>query len=132
MGLNASKPVFRVTMKRVGTGVSGDLWDTHGKDDGRPLVKRSRLPVFDTARTLHSQRVTGVLEVWHVGAIFAALRVDIERGAKLTVIENRKLGPRFGTYQPFNCTDEMQRPIAVSASSQEQEVVLYPPNGCPS
>jgi hypothetical protein len=67
---------------------------------GSVLVESSRNPEFDACRLLLVKGITGMLEVWHTGATFAAMRLDIAKGATLTVEDSDRVGPRFARWRP--------------------------------
>lgn len=92
--------IIRVTRELVRTGAHGSLYVMRD-EAGAPLCKPSRSPEFDACRTLKARGIVGTLEVWPAGATFASMRVDIERGAELTICENARLGPRVRKYEPF-------------------------------
>ena len=85
--------------------------------DGLTLIASSRNPEFDSARALLAKGITGQLEVWHNGAAFYAMRVDIAEAAGLTVEESDRIGPRFARWRPrseetanaVSCSDHSSR-----------------------
>ena len=79
--------------------------------DGVTLIESSRNPEFDACRALLARGITGLLESWHKDVPFAALYVDIEKGARLTVQESEHIGPRFVAWSP---TPEELRANSVS------------------
>src|SRR5262245_32400281 len=64
------------------------------------LIESSRNPEFDACRALLARGITGLLESWHKDASFAAMYLDIEKGARLTVQESEHIGPRFVAWSP--------------------------------
>jgi hypothetical protein len=69
--------------------------------DGEAIVTGSRTPEFDACRILLARGLTGNLVVFDAGTRKLRLTVDIEAGAKLTVLENRKHGPRLAKWKSF-------------------------------
>src|SRR5262249_19561807 len=69
-------------------------------EDGRMLVASSRDPEFDAARVLLAEGVTGRLEIWRASATHAAMYLDIEKAAGLTVEETATKGPRMVKWVP--------------------------------
>ena len=67
---------------------------------GVTLIEGSRNPEFDACRALLALGITGPLESWHKDAHFAAMFLDIEKGARLTVQESEHIGPRFISWSP--------------------------------
>lgn len=65
------------------------------------LLCTSRLPFFDGARVLLSQGYPAdtVLTLRHAGQGYVSLRSTIGEAAKLTVIENKRFGPRFTKFR---------------------------------
>jgi hypothetical protein len=66
------------------------------------LIESSRVPALEACRALLALGITGKLEVWRPGKAWPDMQLDIEEGAKLTVIETEKEGPRFGWWRPFS------------------------------
>src|SRR5262245_16144001 len=66
---------------------------------GTVLVTSSRNPEFDACRVLLAQGISGKLEVWHKGAPFPSVCLDIAKGASLTVEESDRIGLRFARWQ---------------------------------
>ena len=69
--------------------------------DGEAIVTGSRTPEFDACRILLARGLTGKLVIFDSTTTKLRLTVDIEAGAKLTVIENRKAGPRLAKWKSF-------------------------------
>jgi hypothetical protein len=69
-------------------------------EDGRVLVASSRDPEFDVARVLLAEGVAGRLEVWRATGTEAAMYLDIEKAAGLTVEETVTKGPRMVKWVP--------------------------------
>lgn len=95
----ASTAAHLIAIERIGSGNRGDRWRVF--HDGAVLVPSTRDPTFDACRFLAGRGAIGRLEVWHVGQAHAAVRLDIERGASLTVMEGEKCGPRIVPWKPF-------------------------------
>jgi hypothetical protein len=68
--------------------------------DGVTLMESSRNPEFDAGRALLAKGITGWLEVWHKGATFPAMFLDIAKAARLTVEEGAHEGLRFVRWRP--------------------------------
>ena len=66
------------------------------------LLCTSRLPFFDGARLLLSQGYPAdtALSLRHSRKDFVSLRSTIGEAAKLTVIENERVGPRITKFRP--------------------------------
>lgn len=109
----------RVTIERIGSGTRGDRYRV--LHDGLVIVASSRDPEHDTCRALLEMGITGKLETWHAGAAYPSMRLDIERGAGRTVIENERSGPRLGRWRPFDPTQRLGKAIADSTSVQGRE-----------
>jgi hypothetical protein len=94
--------IHRIDIEPVSLGERGQRYRvTH---NGVQLVDSSRNPEFDACRALLGKGITGRLEVWHKGwpqgDEFPAMRLDIEKGARLTVEEGDRIGPRFARWRP--------------------------------
>ena len=82
--------------------------------NGVTLIESTKNPEFDSARALLARGIVGQVEVWRHGASFPAMRLDIEKAAKLTIEDGDRSGPRFTRWQPRS---EDTNGNAVSASS---------------
>jgi hypothetical protein len=69
--------------------------------DGEAIVTGSRTPEFDACRVLAARGLTGKLKIFDSVTGKLRLTVDISAGAGMSVIENRKHGPRFAAWKPF-------------------------------
>lgn len=69
--------------------------------EGRELVSSSPAPEFDACRALLAIGTTGMLEIWRRGVAYPAMRLDIEKGAKLAVSEGDH-GLRLIRWRPFS------------------------------
>jgi hypothetical protein len=69
--------------------------------DDAVLIESTWNPEYEAARALLAKGVTGQCEVWRAGKGHPASVMDIERAARLTVIETRKDGPRLAKWRPF-------------------------------
>ena len=108
--------IVPVTLERIGTGARGDRWRvTHA---GLVIIESSRDPEHDACRALLEMGVTGKLETWHAGAAFPSMRLDIERGARRTDIENRRCGPKLGRWQLYDRAPHLGPAVAQSALAQ--------------
>jgi hypothetical protein len=88
------------TVEVVGLGERGHRYRvTYG---GGVLIASCRVPEFDACRALLALGITGKLEMWRPGKEWPDMQLDIEAGAKLTVIENENEGPRFGLWRSFS------------------------------
>jgi hypothetical protein len=67
--------------------------------DGQPVVTRSTVPLYDSCRVLAAFGFTGKVEFVRPDGTVSML-MDIEAGAKLTVVEDAKRGPRVVKYTP--------------------------------
>jgi hypothetical protein len=67
---------------------------------GKPLIQSARDPEFDACRTLLTKGIRGMLVTCAPGSSVPRMRVDIEKGAKLSTIDNATDGPRIGRYRP--------------------------------
>lgn len=107
-------PVHRAIISPTKTGARGSLFAI--TVDGIEIVRSSRQAVLDACRELRTRGVTGTLEVSHVGSDVVAMRVDIDRGAGLSVVESDKQGLKFAKWVPF---DPVARGIAIAADPSE-------------
>jgi hypothetical protein len=67
---------------------------------GKVLIETTRVPEFDACRALVELGISGRLEVWHKGASFAAMRLDIDSCAGWTAEESDRIGPRLARWEP--------------------------------
>jgi len=68
---------------------------------GSTLIESSRVPSLDACRALITLGITGKLEMWRPGKVGPDMQLDIERAAKLTVVETEKVGPHLASWRPF-------------------------------
>jgi hypothetical protein len=88
----------RVIIEPISRGDQGQCYRVF--HNGKVLVANTRNPEYDACRQLLAQGITGLLEVWHRGASVPALRLDIEAGARWTVLESSGEGPRLVRWRP--------------------------------
>ena len=106
----------RIDIEPVGIGDRGRRYRVHHA--GAVLIERSRNPEFDACRALLAKGFTGRLEMWHRGASFAALRLDIEKGAKFTVEERDAKGLQIVRWRPSSEDGDQNAPAYVPNSSR--------------
>jgi hypothetical protein len=93
----------RIWIKAAGLGARGQRYRvTH---NGVTLIERTKNPEFDAARALLALGLVGQVEVWRPGASSPAMRLDIEKGARLTVEEGDREGLRFVRWRPLLVDD---------------------------
>lgn len=68
--------------------------------DGEVIVSDSRVPECDAARALLAKGFTGKLTMLDGETGRPRTIIDIEKAAKLTVLENRRSAPRFVKWSP--------------------------------
>lgn len=59
-------------------------------------------PEYSACRALQDRGLSGSARFWRKGAKAWAIKMDIAAGAKRTVVENAKIGPREGKWVPFD------------------------------
>ena len=67
---------------------------------GEVLIESTRDPEYEACRTLFGRRIVGTLVTYGPGSEVPCSKIDIEKGAKLTTIDNATKGPRTGNYRP--------------------------------
>jgi len=67
---------------------------------GETLIGSARDPEYEACRALLAKGIKGMLVTYSPGRLVARMRIDIETGAQLTIIENAKEGPRRARYRP--------------------------------
>jgi hypothetical protein len=72
-------------------------------DTGEILIASARTPVFDACRALLRRGMDPgtLLKARHAGSATIAYRVTVGDGAKLTVKETDRDGPRIVPWRPF-------------------------------
>jgi hypothetical protein len=70
--------------------------------DGEEIVTLGRDPEHEAARACLARGITGRLELVDANTGMVRTRFDIERAAKLTVVERDAGGLRFEKYRPFS------------------------------
>jgi hypothetical protein len=111
----------RIWIEATGLGASGLRYRVTRNEV--TLIESTKNPEFDSARALLAQGIVGQLEVWRRGAGFPAMRLDIEKGAKLTVEEGDREGLRFVRWRPIsldNVPDAVFLPRQQLYSGQER------------
>jgi hypothetical protein len=90
----------RIWIEPIGLGASGLRYRvTH---NGVTLIESTKSPEFDSARALLARGIIGQLEVWRHCASVPAMRLDIEKAARLTVEEGDLEGLRFVRWRPLS------------------------------
>jgi hypothetical protein len=79
------------------TGTGARYRVTHS---GKTLIESARDPEYQACRALLAKGIRGELVTYRPGSLVARMRIDIETGAQLTIIENAKEGPRRARYRP--------------------------------
>lgn len=118
----------RIDIERISLGQRGHLYRVHHA--GAVLIPSSRNPEFDACRELLLKGFSGQLECFHVGAECPALRLDIAKGARLTVEDSDRVGPRFARWRPRS--EEATDAVSCSGASprtaeNEIQVGGWPP-----
>ena len=63
--------------------------------NGAILIEDTRNPEYEACRMLLAMDITGRLETWRPDRQAPCLRLDIEKGARVTVQEGQRVGPRL-------------------------------------
>ena len=96
-GRKAHRIVIEPTSIR---GERGEYYRVYFQD--AVLIEVTWKPEFEACRALVARGVGGRLDVWRAGKTHPDVIVpDIEEGARLTVVENDKVGPVIRPWQPF-------------------------------
>jgi hypothetical protein len=103
----------RIDIEPIGLGQRGQLYLV--RYAGGVLIESSRNPEFDACRALLAKGITGRLEVWRPDGRFPAMRIDIVKGAGLTVEDSDCVGPRFALWRPRS--EEATNAVSGSAVS---------------
>ena len=69
--------------------------------EGKLIVERSRDPECDAARALLAKGITGTLILCDGKTGMPRMRLDIEKGARLMVREDRATSPRLVKWRPM-------------------------------
>lgn len=91
---------LRIEFARVNLGDRGARYRVAFR--GETLVESSGHPEFDACRALLSRGHTGPLEVWWAGAAHPAMRLHIEKAAKVTSRDGDRDGVAIVAWQPFS------------------------------
>ena len=81
----------RITIEQVALGDRGHRYRV--TYDGRTLIESSRVPAWMPAAPCWHSASPASWKIWRLGKIWPDMQLEIERAAKLTVIENEKEGP---------------------------------------
>jgi len=91
--------MHRFVVEIVSRGVRGQLYRV--TYNGEPIVRASHDPEFAACRELAARGHTGRLEVYRVDTTAPSIRLDIEKGALLCVLETEREGPRLARWKPM-------------------------------
>ena len=67
---------------------------------GETLIESTKESVYSSCRALVAKGLKGRLGIWGSEPYARGIVQDIEKGAKLTIIENEKVGPKLALYKP--------------------------------
>ena len=87
--------ILRRRKKPTAVGFIYEVWR-----DGEMMLA-SINPECAACRLLANAGITGKARFWREGRTEHDIAVDIQRGAKFTIRENERTGPRFVLYKPF-------------------------------
>ena len=92
--------MIKVTLQPIWVGGAryGYLYDV--KLDGQTIVSRSRDPEYDAARALLARGLTGRFETIDATTGKPRMRFDIEKAARLCVVEEDGRRPRLRRWSP--------------------------------
>ena len=91
---------IRIDIVPVGRGRWDAFWGP------KKIASGKTDPGFAACRTLEPRGVSGFIEIWHRGAEYPSMLIDITKGAKLTVADGGAAGTRFVKWRPFVRSDE--------------------------
>jgi hypothetical protein len=100
MGEDRAVAAHRIVIEPIAPGERGHRYRVAFR--GTTLIESSRVPGLDACRAQLALGFTGKLEMWRPGKAGPDMQLDIERAAKLTVVETEKAGPYFASWQPFS------------------------------
>ena len=95
------RAAYKIFIRSVFGGNPGRsyAWRYDVEFQGEKILTRVREPLFPACRVLQARGLSGIVEMWREGKTFADMRVDIHRGAGLTV-DDGEHGPKFGKFRP--------------------------------
>jgi hypothetical protein len=70
--------------------------------EGETIISNSRVPECDASRVLLARGITGRLTILDGKTGKPRTIIDIEKAAKLTVLESERRCPMFAKWRPFN------------------------------
>jgi hypothetical protein len=91
--------------------------------DGQSLIESTDDPEYDACRALLAKGITGTFVTYSLGCPMPRARVDIEKGAKLMILETDDHGPKLVPYVPFPVERFAAQPISLTPR------VAGPPSG---
>jgi hypothetical protein len=83
---------------------------------GSELIESTWNPEYDACRALLALGIVGRLEIWRAGTTFPASSIDIERGARWTVLETEREVARVVRWRSF-AVGESQDAVSARAVS---------------
>ena len=92
-------PIPRIDIEPISLGDRGHRYRVIYA--GGVLIGHTRNPEYDACRALLAMSITGRLEIWRTGAPFPASAIDIERGARWTILETERESPRIARWRPL-------------------------------
>lgn len=100
MNMRPSSPTLSVTIAIVANGGRrGGLY--RATYNGAVIVEQSHQPTLEAARYFERHGIRGRLAIYREDTPTPCAFADIRSAAKITIIENATVGPKFGGYQPF-------------------------------
>jgi hypothetical protein len=96
--VQSSTDTHRIVISFQRCGQSGTAYEVTYL--GRTLIESSKEPLSDSCRVLVAMGLKGRLEIWASEPYPRVIVRDIERAARLRVVENVNDGPRFARYRP--------------------------------
>lgn len=104
----ADRLAIRVEIERTHWTATGARYRV--TSSGGVLIESARDPEHEACRALLAKGITGTLVTFHPGGKVARMRLDIARGAGLTVTEGATQGPRTTRWKPFGSESEEGEP----------------------
>lgn len=80
----------------------GEQYEVHFNGE---LLATGVSPEYSACRALQDRGLGGSARFWRKGAKTWAIKLDIASGAKRTIVENSKVGPREGKWVAFDRED---------------------------
>lgn len=109
---------MEVDLQIRATGKFGNRGERYEILLGAEIIASGTSPEFAACRVLKERGMSGSAVFWRQGKEHAQFRMPIEWAAEHCVVENAKIGPRFGKWSPSPFADKADEGVEELAGDQ--------------